>query len=122
MGLPASGEQRLRAGAQPWRLLRLVQPAPSASGTRVANTGRGLLRQACASRGSGGVTRCPETPWICGHSPSLVRTEKRRHPKPNLVDLSVALRPTMTRRATVRAEALAASAEHGQKRHGEGAD
>src|SRR4051794_5912016 len=57
MGLPASGEQRLRAGAQPRRILRLVQPASSASGTRVANTGRGLLRQACASRGNGSVTR-----------------------------------------------------------------
>src|ERR1700724_3298450 len=57
MALPAPCGQRHRTEAQPWRVLRLVQSAASASGARVANTGRGLFRPARASRRTGRVTR-----------------------------------------------------------------
>ena len=39
------------------RVLRLVQPTPPSPGARVANTGRGLLRQSRVGPGRGGVTR-----------------------------------------------------------------
>src|SRR5258705_390058 len=57
MGLSASGGQRHRTEAQPYRILRLVQSAAPASGAQVANTGRGLFRPARASRRTGRVTR-----------------------------------------------------------------
>src|SRR5712671_4492400 len=57
MGLPASGGQRHRTEAQSYRILQLVQSAASASGARVANTGRGLFRPAWAGRRTGRVTR-----------------------------------------------------------------
>src|SRR5712675_1669418 len=57
MGLPASGGQRHRTEAQSYRILQLVQSAASASGARVANTGRGLFRPARASRRTGRVTQ-----------------------------------------------------------------
>src|SRR5258708_39651201 len=57
MGLPASGGQRHRTEAQPYRILQLVQSAASASGARVANTGRGLFRPAQTSRRTSRVTR-----------------------------------------------------------------
>src|SRR5712671_3805744 len=57
MGLSASGGQWHRTEAQPYRILRLVQSAASASGARVANTGRGLFRPARASRRTGRVTQ-----------------------------------------------------------------
>src|SRR5882724_5346766 len=68
MGLPASGGQRHRTEAQPYRILQLVQSAASASGARVANTGRGLFRPARASRRTGRITQ-----WRCEFVDSRLR-------------------------------------------------
>src|SRR6516165_4342692 len=58
MGLPASGGRRHRTEAQPWRVLQLVQSAASASGARLANTGRGVPRPIDGGVGTGRLTPC----------------------------------------------------------------
>src|SRR6516162_4698270 len=58
MGLPASSGRRHRTEAQPWRVLQLVQSAASASGARLANTGRGVPRPIDGGVGTGRLTPC----------------------------------------------------------------
>ena len=67
----ANGLEQKRSLA---RILRLVQPAAPASGARLANTGRGLLRQTRVGRGRGGVTR-----WRMGRC-EFVDSRLRRCP------------------------------------------
>src|ERR1700746_2434414 len=58
MGLPAPSGRRPRTEAQPCRCLRLGRSAGSASGTRLANTGRGVPWPIDGCVGTGRLTPC----------------------------------------------------------------